>query len=174
MISSIKAIFWPLLIFSIFLSFHVKATETCSRTAIINFQEILVDTTSTQKGEGLRYHLEKDPVAKLYLDQYQTGTQVNWTNAALGSAGTLMLLSGVLLNDDGGSKDQFLIGGAALIAVNFLVAMTLKHSNEDNLEKAVEEYNKRNLPRIYFNPTTSNRRFTPSRPKLMLSYNIGF
>jgi len=47
------------------------AVETCSRIAIINYQEVLVDSNASDKGEGLRYHLEKDPVAKEYLNTYQ-------------------------------------------------------------------------------------------------------
>ena len=45
-----------------------------------------------------------------------------------------------------------LVGGAALIIVNFFIARTLEFNNEDNLNKAIEEYNKRNLPKIFFYP----------------------
>ena len=40
----------------------IWSVETCSRTAIINYQKILVDINTTHKGEGLRYYLEKDTV----------------------------------------------------------------------------------------------------------------
>lgn len=132
------------------LTSSVYATETCSRIAIINYQEILVDTTSTQKGEGLRYHLEKDPIAKSHLDSYQKGTQIQWTNAAIGTFGSLMILVGLLTNSDNDKKRTFMISGATLIATNFLVARTMEYNNGANLLRAVEEYNKRNLPRIYF------------------------
>ncbi len=128
------------------------AVETCSRIAIINYQEVLVDTNSTEKGEGLRFHLEKDKTAKSYLDAYQEGTQIKWQNAVLGTAGTTMMLAGILTNNDSERKQTLLIGGATFMILNFLVARTLEASNEQNLIKAIEEYNKRNLPKIYFNP----------------------
>ena len=128
------------------------AVETCSRIAVINYQEVLVDTNSTEKGEGLRFHLEKDKTAKSYLDAYQKGTQIKWQNAVLGTAGTSMMLAGILTNNDSERKQTLLIGGATFMILNFLVARTLEASNEQNLIKAIEEYNKRNLPKIYFNP----------------------
>lgn len=128
------------------------AAESCSRVAIINYQEVLVDTNSTQRGEGLRYHLEKDTVAKSYLDKYQEGSQIKWQNSVLGSVGTGLILSSFFTNSNGSSKKSLLIGGATLIAINFLVAKTLDSANETNLVNAIDEYNKRNLPKIYFSP----------------------
>lgn len=128
------------------------ATQVCSRVALVNYQEILVDTSSTQKGEGLRYYLEKDQVAKDYLDRYQDGTKIRWQNAALGTLGTGMLIGGLFADDGSNAKKGLLIGGAAMIVVNFFVARTLEFNNEQNLNKAIEEYNKRNLPKIYFYP----------------------
>lgn len=138
----------------IFIVMHNQgfAAESCSRIAIINYQEVLVDTNSTQRGEGLRYHLEKDQVAKSYLDKYQEGSQIKWQNSLLGSVGTGLVLSSFLTNSNGSSKKTLLIGGATLIAINFLVAKTLDSANEKNLTNAIDEYNKRNLPKIYFSP----------------------
>ena len=135
--------------------------EICSRVAIINHQEVLVDTNSTQKGEGLRYHLEKDPVARSYLDLYQKGTQIQWHSALLGTIGTGLAAAG-LLNNKSETKRTLLISGLSLILVNFLVAKTLEHENENNLTQAIKEYNKRNLPHIYFNPGKSDNRRDPS------------
>ena len=59
---------------------YVMATDTCSRIAIINHQEILTDTNTGNKGEGLRYYLERDDVAKKYLNIYQDGTQIKTIN----------------------------------------------------------------------------------------------
>jgi hypothetical protein len=134
----------------IFLLQTSYAAETCSRVAVINFQEVLVDTNSTQKGEGLRYHLEKDSIAIKYLDEYQNGTRINLQNAILGSTGTGLILGALMSNASRETKQSLFIGGASLIIINFLVANTLEMANEVNLLKAVEEYNKRNLPRIYF------------------------
>ena len=152
---------------------RVTANETCSRVAIINYQEILVDTNSTQKGEGLRYHLEKDPVAISYLDKYQQESKLHWENAALGTGGTLLLLSGILTNDNR-KKETMLIGGSVMILVNMLIAKTLEYNNETNLQKSVEEYNKRNLPQIYFNPLDTKGRNPSSSPAVFLNFNKDF
>lgn len=147
---------------------NVSAVETCSRIAIINYQEILVDSNATEKGEGLRYHLEKDPMAKAYLDTYQKYSATRWPNALLGTAGTGLLLVGVFTSNSQESQ-IYLISGAAVILVNFLIARTLEVANEANLNRAVEEYNKRNLPKIYFNPE-NNLQGSMSFP----SFKIGF
>ena len=70
------------------------AANTCSRTATINGQEFLVDTNYSERGEGLRFYLEKDPEAKLFLDKYQKGTKMKWQNAALGTLGTILIIAG--------------------------------------------------------------------------------
>lgn len=143
-------------ILTITLSFFIvslgHASQVCSRVALINYQEILVDTSSTQKGEGLRYYLEKDEVAKSYLDEYQDGTRIRWQNAALGTLGTGMIIGGLFASDGSDAKKSLLIGGAAMIFVNFFVSRTLEFNNEQNLTKAIEEYNKRNLPKVFFYP----------------------
>ncbi|MCP4913907.1 MAG: hypothetical protein GY909_12410 [Oligoflexia bacterium] len=127
------------------------SAETCSRIATINYQDVLVDTDSSQKGEGLRYHLEKDPIAKSYLDVYQENSKIKWQNTLLGTVGTGMLISSFVAGDDIDRRQTLLVGGLAMIAINFLVARTLEKSNELNLTKAIDEYNKRNLPKIFFN-----------------------
>jgi len=138
--------------FTIFLNNQLMAAEnTCSRTAVINYQEILVDTNSTEKGEGLRPYLQKDKVAKSYLNLYQEGSQRKWHSAAIGTLGTATLISS-FFTDNSRNRRSLLIIGASLVTVNFFIAKTLENNNENNLERAIEEYNKRNLPRIYFNP----------------------
>lgn len=143
-----------LLISCLLLSQSLSAVETCSRIAIINYQEVLVDANASEKGEGLRYHLEKDAAAKEYLDSYQKNSAIRWPNAILGTAGTGLLLFGFFTAN---SEDRqiYLIAGGATILVNFLIARTLEVSNEANLNRAIEEYNKRNLPKIYFNPESN-------------------
>ena len=132
------------------------SAETCSRTAVINYQEVLIDNNSSQKGEGLRYYLEKDEIAKKYLDTYQEGLQRKTLNAVIGTIGTLILFSGLLVSDSSSRKRSLLIGGGSIVAINFLVAKTIEHNNENNLRESIEEYNKRNLPRIYFNTMFDN------------------
>lgn len=125
--------------------------ETCSRAAIVNHQEILVDTNSSTKGEGLRYYLEKDPESLQLLEKYQDGTRVKFLNAALGTTSSGLLIAGLLTNKDSKKRQTLIISGAALLLVNFLYSKTLERSNEVYLQKAIDTYNKRNLPRIYFN-----------------------
>lgn len=128
------------------------STDACSRTAIIGHQEILVDTSSSQKGEGLRFFLEQDPAAKSYLDEYQDNSHIRWQNAALGTAGTGLIIAGILSNVSSETRQNLYVSGVSLILVNFLVARTLEMTNERNLVRAIDEYNKRNLPRIHFSP----------------------
>lgn len=141
-----------LILISFALHNNAYAAEACSRVAIINYQEVLVDTNSTQKGEGLRFHLEKDAKAKENLNKYQEGTQIRWQNSLIGSVGTGLVLTSFLTNSNDSTKRSLLIGGATMIAINFLVAKTLEAGNEKNLINAIEEYNKRNLPKIFFSP----------------------
>ncbi len=144
------------------------SVETCSRIAIINFQEVLVDSNATDKGEGLRYQLEKDPIAREYLNTYQKNSSIKLPSAILGTAGTGLLLLG-FFSSKSPSRQTYFVTGAATILVNFLVARTLEVTNEVNLTKAVEEYNKRNLPKIFFN-TESNLQGNIVFP----AFNVGF
>lgn len=135
---------------SLFTSLSLGAAEICSRMAIINFQEVLIDTSSTEKGEGLRHYLEKDPQAKRYFNIYQKGTKTKWHSAVWGTAGTTFLLAG-LISSDRENRKTLLISGAILTTINFFVTRTLEHANESYLIKAIKEYNKRNFPKIYLN-----------------------
>lgn len=151
----------------IFSSISAHAVETCSRVAIINYQEVLIDSNTSEKGEGLRYHLEKDPIALQYLNTYQKNSGIRWPSAVLGTAGTGLLLYG-FFNSNSEDRRLFIIAGTTTILVNFLVARTLEVSNEANLNKAIEEYNKRNLPKIYFSPEASQSQINFSNIKLGL------
>jgi len=111
----------------------------------------LIDSNATQKGEGLRHYLEKDKVASDFLEKYQDGTKVQWHNAALGTLGTSMIISSFFVNSTGSNKKTLLIGGITSIVINFLMARTYEASNEKNLDRAIQEYNKRNLPQIEYN-----------------------
>lgn len=132
--------------------------ETCSRVATINYQEVLVDVSSKNRGEGLRYYLEKDKVAKDLLDEYQENNRPTWKSAALSTLGTAMLLGSFLRTSDGKeegvtSRNILLFGGASMIAVSYLISKTNQYNNEYLLQQSVEEYNKRNTPKIFFAPT---------------------
>lgn len=155
--SSIKLFFKIALVFSLIFSHlnHALAYDVCSRVALINFQEVLVDASSTQKGEGLRFFLEKDETAKKYLERYQEGQKVHTGSVIFGSLATILTLTGLLLSKEK-SQRQTLVGvGGSLLLLNFFVSKTMANKNETNLNKAIEEYNKRNLPRIYFDEDLS-------------------
>jgi hypothetical protein len=143
--------------------FHSPSiAASCGRTATVNYQHILVDVSSHQKGEGLRYFLNKDPLAKSYLDDYQEKGRPRWYHAAIGTLGTGIIIAGLTQSDPvehSGltSKKTLLASGLLLITLNILIYKTLEHNNERLLIQAIEEYNKRNLPRIYFSPVPDNQ-----------------
>jgi hypothetical protein len=58
--------------------------------------------------------------------------------------------------------------------INFLVAKTMETSNEQNLRKAIEEYNKRNLPKIYYNPDQEDNRGNNPGVSFMLQKSWDF
>lgn len=125
------------------------AVETCSRVAVIDGQEVLIDTSTAEKGEGLRFYLEKDPIAKSYLDKYQKGTEMKWQSAFVGTLGTVLIVAGILTGSDSKKRTSYILGGSSLMAVNFLLSKTMANTNERNLDRSIEEYNKRNAPGIF-------------------------
>lgn len=136
------------------------ANETCSRVAIINYQEVLVDTSSNSKGEGLRFYLEKDPNAKKLLNEYQEQNKPSLLATTTSTLGSAMILGGLLQTDENTSgitnRNSLIYGGLLLSTISYLVSKTLQYNNEELLQRAVEQYNKRNLPRIYFSPFQDN------------------
>jgi len=148
--------------------------EICSRVALINYQEVLVDLSSSQKGEGLRYYLEKDKVSKKLLDKYQKEGQVNLKTTLLGSAGTLTLLSSLFLNTDKSTKKTLRFSGVFLLIINFLLANSYEENNEIFLKRAVEEYNKRNLPKIEFPSLTEAEKEKCCNPNLIIGKTWSF
>jgi hypothetical protein len=133
------------------------SAETCSRVAYINYQEVLVDTSSTKLGEGLRYYLEKDKMAKKLLDEYQYRNKPTFERAALSTTGSVLLFAGLLNANTGKDESTFtrsnlMISGSILIALSYLSTITIRYRNESLLESSIEQYNKRNLPKIYFSP----------------------
>lgn len=139
----------------VFLFTNAYSAETCSRVAFINNQEVLVDSNSSQKGEGLRYYLEKDVLATNYLNKYQENSHIGWKNAVIGSIGSGMIIGGFLSSREA-TRKTLLGAGVTMIIINFFATRTLERANEENLMRAIDEYNKRNLPRIYFNPDDEN------------------
>ncbi len=117
-----------------------------------------MDVSSRNRGEGLRYYLQKDQVSKALLDEYQENNKLNWKSAAFSTLGAGMILFGVLRTSEGEnetvtSKNFLILGGLTLITVNYFVSRTMEYNNERLLSQSVEEYNKRNTPKIFFSPT---------------------
>ena len=145
-----------ILILSIKLSY---SAEVCSRRAIINYQEVLVDGGSNKKGEGLRFYLEKDAYAKELLDEYQSKNKPTIWAAATSTVGSFFILSSLLqTNESDGiqNRNTLLFSGGILVALSYLVTKTMQYNNEEILKRSVDQYNKRNLPRIYFSPYNTN------------------
>ena len=139
------------------------AADSCSRTAIVNYQEVLVDASTSNRGEGLRYYLQRDPVAKKLLNEYQQNNRPRWQGAALSTFGTATVLAGFLRSNEGKNetftgRNTLVFGGLTMIAVSYLISRTNQYNNEWLLQRAIEEHNKRNTPRIYFSadPDSSN------------------
>jgi hypothetical protein len=149
-----------LIIFLLFTnSIIVHANQTCSRVATINYQNVLVDAGSNKRGEGLRFYLEKDPASKTLLNEYQEKDKPTIFSASASTAGSILILSGLLqTNQSSGiqNSNTLIYGGALLVALSYLTSKTLQFSNEKILKEAVDQYNKRNTPRIYFSPYKDN------------------
>ncbi len=128
---------------------HATANESCSRIAVINDQEILVDPSLNQKGEGLRFHLEKDQGAKRLLEMYQNQSSNKIRPAVIGSVGSLLLLSSFITNTSDNNRKALFIGGLSTLFINFLVTKTIENNNEKYLIESIQEYNKRRSPKIY-------------------------
>lgn len=133
--------------------------STCSRVATINYQEVLVDAGTGKMGEGLRFYLEKDPDSLALLNEYQERNKPTTLSAGASTLGSLMILGGVLQSGNDsfiGNKKTLISGGAILVALSYLMSKTVKRNNERYLNLAIDQYNKRNSPRIYFSPVRDN------------------
>ncbi len=142
-------------LFIFLFSFNTFAIETCSRVAQVNYQQLLVDAGEHKKGEGLRFYLEKDPESEKLLNEYQEKSKPTILGASASTLGSLLILSGLIKtgeNENSANTNRFLLAGSALIATSYLISKTIQFQNEKILEKAVNEYNKRNKPLIYFSP----------------------
>lgn len=96
----------------------------------------------------MKSYLEKDSQANSYYEKYQEGNKFKWQDTLLGTGGGLAVLTGLSLGSQNTSKNTFIIAGVSMIALQFIIGYSVKRSNESNLEKAIEEYNKRNFPKI--------------------------
>ena len=144
------------LLFAIFFN-HLWAKEACGRHVIIENQKVLIDTNTITKGEGLRDYLTKDPIAEKLFIEYQNKTRPKWKHAIIGSVGTGLFITGLTKSGsftDSGltSKRSLMISGLSILIINFLMVKTFQFTDETLLLRSIEEYNKRNRPRIFLGP----------------------
>jgi hypothetical protein len=76
--------------------------------------------------------------------------------------GTAMILGGILRTGSGEdetftNRNFLIVGGISMIAVSYLVSRTNQYKNEYLLQKSVDEYNKRNTPKIYLTPLDTQK-----------------
>ncbi len=140
----------------LFFSLTLLAEDlSCNRIAYVNYQKILVDSSSTIKGDGLKYLLDKDPIAKSYLETYQQNTLPSWKTAFINTFGVALAAVGIFTNGDSGITHRNVLVGAGLsvIGINYFISRNKYKKNEENLMMSIREYNKRNTPKIYFSPS---------------------
>ena len=151
-----------LTIFLALLCSKTQGASICSRVARINYQEVLVDNGDTGKGKGLEFYLNKDPVSKELLAEYQNRNRPSFVQAGISTIGSILMLTGVFYTgseNDNSTKNKLILGGAAVLGLNFLVRRTLTLDSENLLDQAVKQYNARNTPKIYFSPFATDSTF---------------
>jgi len=135
---------------------------TCDRSAYVNFEKVLIDSSSSIKGDGIKYLLEKDPKAYDYLKLYQESGRPSSRTAIVSSLGLGLSLGGYLFGKSSGTpflnKNVLLGVGLSIVIGNFLYNRSKQAKNEKNLLNAIYEYNLRNTPKIYFAPYKSNKK----------------
>lgn len=161
---------YPIFFLSILNCAH--ASESCSRTAIINYQEVLIDSANSLKGEGLRPYLAKDAVALNHLETYQKNARPSFKSSFLGTTGVALSLLSFTTNSEHKApwnSKVLLTTGLTLILVNYIFNNTLQKTNEENLYKAIDEYNLKHSPKIEFTPELSDGTMGSS-----FKWSIGF
>ncbi len=151
--------FFVIMIGFIMPNFPLIASESCSRTATINYQEVLIDSANSLKGEGLRPYLAKDPQAISYLEIYQKNARPSFKSSFLGTTGVALSLLSFTTNSDHKApwnSKVLLTTGLSLIVINYIFNHTLQKANEENLYNAIDEYNLKHRPKIEFTPEASN------------------
>lgn len=134
------------------------AIETCSRTAYVNYQKVIIDSSTSNKGEGLRYYLAKDEKALELLNTYQLKNKPSTTSTFFSSLGGSMVLAGLVYSSfstNRNTSNSLLFGGLAVVGLNFFYTRIKQYQSEPYLEQSIKEYNKRNTPKIFFSPTMS-------------------
>lgn len=154
-----KQFFVTFTIFVALIGFSHRAVALeakCGRTAEINGENIAIDASTTQKGEGLRFYLTKDPEAKKYFDEYTESNKPNWKRIGVSTFGMGLIIGGFLSSNDTDNdffkRDTLLVSGVTIVALSFVYAKTRQSEKEVILQKSINEYNKRNEPKILITP----------------------
>lgn len=158
-------------------SIYGFSSESCSRTATINYQEVLIDSANSLKGDGLRPYLSKDPIALQYLETYQKNARPSFKSSFLGTTGVLLSLLSFTTNSDNKApwnSKVLLTTGLTLIVVNFVFNIQLQSNNEENLYRAIDEYNLKNSPKIEFSPEEKADTIGPQYPAFSIGFSKGF
>jgi hypothetical protein len=150
-----KNFFILLTIIVCFCTDSLLARDMCSRIAIINHQEVIIDTGPRFKGEGLRYYLSKDEQSLELLNKYQENQRPSSSLSFLSTTGSIFIIGGLAQTDNNNSS-TLITTGLFLSIVSILFTKTMLYDNEKLLKKSVDQYNRSNYPKIYFAPALDN------------------
>lgn len=123
----------------------------CERVVSVNGKKLKLDPISTQKGDGIRSVLEKDPFALKLLDEYQGSSHSNIVPYVLGTPG-LLLMGWRLGAQENLGRDTLFWSGVGLLVGGYVWGRVSEAVNESKLKKAIRHYNaeaeKKNYPLI--------------------------
>ena len=125
-----------------------SGTPTCSRKAIHDNREILIDGYTGIKGSGLNDLMKNHQKAMQHLQRYQNSGEIRTFNLLSGTISTASILTGLLYTGDKTNKSNFLFFGGIVALVNFLTTKTVEFYNERELALAIDEYNKTSEAKI--------------------------
>ena len=83
----------------------------------------------------------------------------------MGTTGVVLSLLSFTVSPDHKSpwsSSVLLTTGLTLIVVNFVFNRAFQSTNEGNLNRAIEEYNSRHQPQIYFGPNKNDSTYIPN------------
>ena len=123
-------------------SFAQQENQTCSRVAIYNNEEVLIDGHTSKKGSGLNKIMKSNMLAMKHLENYQTNNEMKIFNIASGTVSTASIFAGLLYTGSKANKNNLLIFGGLIALVNFLTTKTIEFYNERELDLAISEFNK--------------------------------
>ncbi|MAW07101.1 MAG: hypothetical protein CME61_02345 [Halobacteriovoraceae bacterium] len=123
----------------------------CQRSAKLGNKIIYLDTPDGKKGEGLREIFKNNKTSLDLLSTYQENLKLNNISKFTGSIGTIGLIGGFAYQGDERTRDNLIMLSAVTLGVNYLLMTTFKYYNEENLQKAIKNFNETNENQILFN-----------------------